>query len=105
MSRFHPALLSLFALAPLLMAEAAAQPVAPEARCDQAATVAEQEYALPFGILAAIGRVESGRTDPATHAARPWPWTVNAAGTGSMLPTGLERWVFNCPDCQFVLRF
>lgn len=25
--------------------------------------------------------------------------------TGSSLPTGLERWVFNCPACQFVLRF
>ncbi len=87
MSRFHPAPLWLLALAPLLMAEAAAQPIAPEAQCDQAAVVAEQEYALPPGILAAIGRVESGRPDPASRAPRPWPWTVNAAGVGSMLPT------------------
>ena len=25
--------------------------------------------------------------------------------TGSGLPTGLERWVFNCPGCQLVVRF
>jgi hypothetical protein len=25
--------------------------------------------------------------------------------TGTILPTGAERWVFNCPACQFVLRF
>jgi hypothetical protein len=25
--------------------------------------------------------------------------------TGTFLPTGLERWVLNCPQCQFVVRF
>lgn len=25
--------------------------------------------------------------------------------TGAMLPTGAERWVFNCPGCQLVVRF
>jgi hypothetical protein len=25
--------------------------------------------------------------------------------TGTILPTNLERWVFNCPACQFVVAF
>lgn len=25
--------------------------------------------------------------------------------TGTGLPTGVERWVFNCPTCQFIVRF
>lgn len=25
--------------------------------------------------------------------------------TGTFLPTGLERWVLNCPQCQLVVRF
>jgi hypothetical protein len=32
--------------------------------------------------MAAIGRVESGRRDPATGLSYPWPWTVNAEGEG-----------------------
>jgi len=65
----------------------AAQAVAPASQCDQAAAAAERQYALPPGILAAIGRVESGRTDPASHALHPWPWSIDAGGAGSMAPT------------------
>lgn len=25
--------------------------------------------------------------------------------TGAILPTGAERWVFDCPSCEFVVRF
>lgn len=44
------------------------------------------EWALPPGILAAIGRVESGRWDSRTNRVEPWPWTVNAAGVGRYHP-------------------
>jgi hypothetical protein len=87
MSRSRPVLFWLLAIAPLLLRHAAAQLPPPEAQCDQAAAAAEQQYALPPGILAAIGRVESNRLDPRSNTAHPWPWTVNAAGAGAMLPT------------------
>ncbi len=29
---------------------------------------------------------------------------AGGACTGTGLPTGVERWVFNCPTCQFILR-
>ncbi len=37
---------------------------------------------LPPGLLLAIGRVESGRRDPVSGQVAPWPWTIDAAGTG-----------------------
>jgi hypothetical protein len=52
-----------------LGANARAQPNIANA-CDQAAKDAEAEFALPAGILAAIGSVESGR----------WPWLANIDG-------------------------
>jgi hypothetical protein len=58
----------------------------PAAYCDRAAEQAERSHALPRGILAAIGRAESGRAD-ATGFVAPWPWTIDAAGAGSFLPT------------------
>jgi hypothetical protein len=54
--------------------------------CDVAAEAAERSHSLPAGILAAIGRVESGRVDAAGHVA-PWPWTIDAAGSGAYLPS------------------
>lgn len=44
--------------------------------------VAERAYNIPTHLLAAIGRIESGRKDPASGAFAPWPWTVNAEGQG-----------------------
>ncbi len=41
----------------------------------------------PPGMLAAIGQVESGRPDPRTGAMRPWPWTIDADGTGQFFAT------------------
>ena len=42
---------------------------------------------LPPGLLLAIGRVESGRRDPATGRVIAWPWTINANGTGHLFET------------------
>lgn len=90
MARFPPVWLCLLVLLPFAAPALRAQPAVPADVCDQAAAVAERQYALPAGILAAIGRVESGRFDPANQALRPWPWSINAAGAGSMPPTRLD---------------
>ena len=50
--------------------------------CRAAIAGAEQGQAIPPHLLAAIGRVESGRRDAVTGAWHPWPWTVNAEGQG-----------------------
>jgi hypothetical protein len=50
--------------------------------CDAAGAQAEAAFQLPAGLLRAIGRVESGRRDPATGAVAPWPFTINANGQG-----------------------
>jgi hypothetical protein len=52
--------------------------------CDAAGAVAERRYDVPAGLLRAIGRVESGRRDPATGQVAPWPWTINAEGRGHL---------------------
>lgn len=49
--------------------------------CQEAAAEAEREWSLPTGMLAAIGRVESGRAMP-HGGSLAWPWTINAAGRG-----------------------
>jgi hypothetical protein len=60
---------------------------APGLLCRQAIAAAERAYALPPHLLAAIGRVESGRRDPATGMVHPWPWTINAEGEGHFYDT------------------
>lgn len=55
--------------------------------CRMAIAAAERGSAIPAHLLAAIGRVESGRRDPATGASHPWPWTVNAEGQGFFYDT------------------
>lgn len=57
------------------------------AACRAAIAMAERERAVPAGLLQAIGRVESGRRDPATGQFAPWPWTINAEGRGMFFPT------------------
>ena len=37
---------------------------------------------MPPRILQSIGLVESGRVDPGTGRVVPWPWAINAGGTG-----------------------
>ncbi len=50
------------------------------APCEQAGRDAERQYSLPAGLLAAIGRVESGRWDATLGRTVPWPWAIDAAG-------------------------
>ena len=57
------------------------------AACRAAIATAERERSIPTGLLQAIGRVESGRRDPATGQFAPWPWTINAEGRGMYFPT------------------
>ena len=51
--------------------------------CDTAISAAETTGRLPPRMLDAIAKVESGRPDPATGRLQPWPWTINAEGTGA----------------------
>jgi hypothetical protein len=54
--------------------------------CRAAIAQAERERGIPPRLLAAIGRVESGRRDPQTGVTQPWPWAINAEGRGSFFP-------------------
>ena len=54
--------------------------------CAEAAVLAETEAGLPAGLLLAIGKVESGRVDPATGRLTPWPFAVNVSGRGVLAP-------------------
>lgn len=55
--------------------------------CRTAISAIECSSSIPAHLLAAIGRVESGRRDPVTGAWHPWPWTVNADGNGLFYET------------------
>ena len=48
--------------------------------CELAGRVAEREFALPGGLLGAIGRVESGRWDPLLGRIVPSPFAIDAGG-------------------------
>lgn len=51
--------------------------------CGTAIALAERTQGTAPGLLAAIGLVESGRTDPRTGLRLPWPWTVTSQGVGT----------------------
>ena len=57
--------------------------------CEDEAHAAEHAFGLPTDLLAAIGRVESGRRTPDGRMAA-WPWSVNAAGEGHFLGSAGE---------------
>lgn len=59
----------------------------PSRMCETAIARAEETGRLPAHLLGAIARVESGRPDPRTGRLAPWPWTINAEGTGAFFPT------------------
>ncbi len=59
----------------------------PGLMCRTAIAAAEQASRIPPQLMAAIGRVESGRQDAATGAMHPWPWTVDAEGQGRFYDT------------------
>jgi hypothetical protein len=61
--------------------------VSPGEQCRGAIAAAERDHAIPPQLLAAIGRVESGRRDPTSGAWSPWPWTINAEGQGAWFDT------------------
>ena len=65
-------------------------PSSPSTQCRQAIAVAEGEQAIPSRLLAAIGRIESGRKDPVGGTLSPWPWTLNAEGQGRFFDTKAE---------------
>ena len=62
----------------------------PGAQCRAAIAQAERAGGIPPQLLAAIGRVESGRRDPTSGSFAPWPWTVNAEGQGYFFDSKAE---------------
>jgi hypothetical protein len=71
----------------LLLAPLAAKAADPAALCEFAVRTAETGAKLPPHLLHAMAQVEAGRPDPASGALRPWPWTINAEGTGFFFRT------------------
>jgi hypothetical protein len=74
-------------LTPAMAAPFPLPAIAPGVLCRMAVGLAERGTGIPPHLLAAIGRVESGRRDPASGAWHPWPWTVNAEGQGFFYDT------------------
>ena len=64
----------------------AASPLADALSCTDASIIAERVHALPAGLLGAIGRIESGRSNIVSGVVLPWPWTINVAGEGRTYP-------------------
>ena len=62
----------------------------PGLQCRQAIAAAERANHLPPHLLAAIGRIESGRRDPESGALNPWPWSINVEGTDHVYDTKPE---------------
>lgn len=84
--RLLPIVLALFALPRPAPAQTRFVPP-PANLCTSAIANAEYAGGLPPHLLGAIARVESGRPDPRTGQLDPWPWTINAEGTGAFFPT------------------
>ena len=55
--------------------------------CGPAVVAATAHHHLPDGLLEAIAQTESGRQDFGSGQRVPWPWTVNAQGTGHFFAT------------------
>jgi hypothetical protein len=53
--------------------------------CAVALRQAEQRYHLPPALLVSIARAESGRPITSLTDIRPWPWTIDADGSGLFL--------------------
>jgi Transglycosylase SLT domain len=53
--------------------------------CVAALRQAEQRYHLPPSLLMSIAKAESGRPITTLTDIRPWPWTIDADGTGLFL--------------------
>jgi len=91
MRKLIAAAVALLASGPSLAQRAASPEVAnPGGLCAPAVAAAEREHGVPPGLLGAIARVESGRSDPLTGRAVAWPWTINAEGQGRFFATKAE---------------
>ncbi len=74
-------------------AAAAAWPQAaasPGLACRAAIDAAERQGGIPAHLMAAIGRVESGRRDERSGRIDPWPWSINAEGADHVYRTKAE---------------
>ncbi len=82
-----------------LFQSAAARPVttfvappsllSPGQQCRAAIRAAERAAGIPRQLMAAIGRVESGRREPDGRI-NPWPWSINAEGVDHVFDTKAE---------------
>jgi hypothetical protein len=61
----------------------------PGLQCRQAIRNAERAAGIPIQLMAAIGRVESGRPD-GQGSVHPWPWIINAEGVDHVFTTKAE---------------
>ena len=75
---------------PPAAAAPAPPPSTPPAMCEAAIAAAETEAKLPSRVLLSISLRESGRKDPDTGRARPWPWVINYEGTGRYFASKAE---------------
>ncbi len=64
--------------------------VDPPGMCESAVIIAEAAQHLPARLLGAISLTETGRIDPKSGAFRPWPWSINAEGTGQFFASAQE---------------
>jgi len=55
--------------------------------CEAAGAAAEREFALPSGLLQAIGHVESGRGNSADGTVSSYPWSINVEGADRTAPS------------------
>ena len=78
---------SALTLSGLMCVGPAARAHAADLACRTAAVAAERRYGLPPGLLLAIGKVESGETDPRTGTLEPWPWSTDWQGQSFSFPT------------------
>jgi hypothetical protein len=58
--------------------------------CEQAGRAAERTFALPPGLLLAVGRVESGRWDHTARRLIPWAWSVNVDGSSRIFDSATD---------------
>ena len=61
----------------------------PGHQCRQAIRAAEMAAGIPSQLMAAIGRIESGRRD-AQGQVDPWPWSINVEGVDHIYETRAE---------------
>jgi hypothetical protein len=67
----------------------ASAPAGPGQQCRAAIRAAERAAGIPHQLMAAIGRVESGRRE-ADGSVNPWPWSINAEGVDHVFESKAE---------------